>query len=103
MIAIEFQAEITNGMIEIPTPHRDQIQGAVTVILLAGTPPGGDWSQQNQRRWQLIAKKATQGLTHDEGVELAALQGDADQQLAQVGPRPLEDLERLYADLSRQE
>jgi hypothetical protein len=103
MIAVEFEAEVTDGIIEIPEPHRDQIHGAVRVILLAGTPAGEDWARRNQRRWQLIAKKATQGLTDDEAVELAALQAAADHELAQVGPRPIEDLEKLYANLSRQE
>ena len=43
-----------------------------------------------------------QGLTAEETQELAGLQQRADEQLAQEGPRPTEQLERLYAELSKE-
>ncbi len=43
-----------------------------------------------------------EGLTAGETQELARLQERADKQLAQVGPRPVEQLERLYAELSQE-
>jgi hypothetical protein len=43
-----------------------------------------------------------QGLTADETHELGTLQQCADEQLAQLGPRPLGDLERLYAELNQE-
>ena len=39
--AIEFQATIHNGVIEVPAEYRDQVQGQVRVILLADAP--GPW------------------------------------------------------------
>jgi hypothetical protein len=60
------------------------------------------WPKQNRRRWELIAKKARQGLTDIETKELATLQHRANERLAQVGPRPVEHLERLYAELGEQ-
>ncbi len=104
MLAAEFHAQVVAGKIEIPEPLRTQFQGEVNVILFAesGAREESGWSAQNKRRWELIAKMVRQGLTAEETQELAALQQCADQQLAQAGPRPIEQLERLYAELSRE-
>lgn len=104
MWAVEFQAKIIDGRIEIPQAVREQFTGEVNVILFA---EGADhdpaaWPEQNRRRWELIAKKVRQGLTDAETQELATLQQCANERLAQVGPRPVEQLERLYAELSEQ-
>jgi hypothetical protein len=104
MLAVEFQAKIINGRIDLPQAVRERFSGEVHVILFAA---GADhdqsmWPKQNRRRWELIAKKARQGLTDIETKELTTLQQRADEQLAQVGPRPVEQLERLYAELSEQ-
>ena len=104
MVAVEFQAKIIDGRIEIPRAIREQFAGEVKVILFA---EGADhdrstWPEQNRRRWELIAKKVRQGLTDAETTELAILQQYADERLAHVGPRPVEHLERLYAELSEQ-
>lgn len=34
MAAIEFEAHVTNGMIEIPPVHRAELQGSVHVIVI---------------------------------------------------------------------
>ena len=34
MIAIEFQTRVKNGVIEVPAEYRDQLVGAVRVIVL---------------------------------------------------------------------
>jgi hypothetical protein len=104
MVAAEFHAKVSGGKIEIPETLRDQFQGEVNVILFAegGAQAPSDWPEQNQRRWTLIAKMARQGLTAEETQELAALQQCADEHLAQLGPRPVEELERLYAELSQE-
>jgi hypothetical protein len=104
MLAAEFHATVSAGKIEIPEALRSQFQGEVNVILFAesGRPEEPAWPEQNRRRWELIAKMIRQGLTVEETQELAALQHRADEQMAQVGPRPVEELERLYAEL-RQE
>jgi hypothetical protein len=104
MLAVEFQAKIIDGRIEIPQAICEQFTGEVNVILFA---EGADhdqaaWPQQNRRRWELIATKIRQGLTDTEEKELTTLQERANEQLAQVGPRPIEHLERLYAELSEQ-
>ncbi|ETX03549.1 MAG: hypothetical protein ETSY1_46900 (plasmid) [Candidatus Entotheonella factor] len=104
MLAVEFQAKIIDGRIEIPQAICEQFTGDVNVILFA---EGADhdpaaWPQQNRRRWELIATKVRQGLTEAEEKELTTLQQRANEQLAQVGPRPVEHLERLYAELSEQ-
>jgi hypothetical protein len=102
MLAAEFQAKVIAGKIEIPEALRAQFQGDVKVILFAPEATGQDtaWPEQNQRRWQLIAKMVRQALSVEEAQELAALQQCADEQLAQVGPRPIDELERLYAELN---
>jgi len=38
MIAIEFQTRVKDGMIEVPTEYRDQLIGAVRVIVLTQPP-----------------------------------------------------------------
>lgn len=104
MLAAEFQATIVAGKIEIPERFRAQFQGEVKVILFVegGTGEESGWPVQNQRRWELIARMARQELTAEEREELTRLQQQADEQLGQAGPRPVEDLERLYAELSQE-
>jgi hypothetical protein len=47
MFAIEFQAEITEGTIEIPAAYRGRVMGPVRVIILAEeTPEGPDLIEQ---------------------------------------------------------
>jgi DNA-binding transcriptional regulator/RsmH inhibitor MraZ len=104
MVAAEFQTKVVKGRIEIPPALRDQFQGEVSVILFA---EGADqdesaWPKENRRRWELIARQVRHGLTDAEQQELATLQQRADQQLAGVGPRPVEDLERWYEQLSQE-
>ncbi len=41
MFAIEFQARIKDGMIEIPKEYRDQLTESVRVIILAPERPQG--------------------------------------------------------------
>jgi hypothetical protein len=38
MIAIEFQTRVKDGMIEVPDEYRDQLVGAVRVIVLTQPP-----------------------------------------------------------------
>lgn len=104
MLAAEFQAKVVGGKIEIPEPFRAHFQGDVNVILFTdgGAREQSDWPEQNRRRWELIARMARQGLTADETKELAILQQRADEQLKQAGSRPVEELERLYAELSQE-
>jgi len=104
MLAAEFHTKVIGGKIEIPETLRGQFQGEVNVILFAEGGPQAEavWPEQNQRRWQLIAKMVRQGLTAEETHELGTLQQCADEQLAQLGPRPIEDLERLYAELKQE-
>ena len=104
MLAAEFQAKVIAGKIEIPQPYRDQFQGEVNVILFAagGAPDAAGWPGQNKRRWELIAKMVRQGLTPEETQELATLQQRADEQLALAGPRQVEPLQRLYAELTQE-
>jgi hypothetical protein len=104
MVAAEFHAQIVNGRIEVPEALRDQFQGNVNVILFvegADENPSA-WPVQNRRRWRLIAKRVKMGLTDAEQRDLDALQQLADQHLAQVGPRPVDELERWYAQLSQE-
>ena len=101
-LAVQLQAGVRELFFEVCAI--DQFQGEVNVILF--TPGNGqtesDWPAQNKRRWELIARMARQGLTEQETQELATLQQLADEQLAKVGPRPVAELERLYAELSQQ-
>jgi hypothetical protein len=85
MLAVEFQATIIDGRIEIPQAVRERFSGEVNVILFA---TGADydrsaWPEQNRRRWELIAKKVRQGPTDAETKELATLQQRADERLTQ--------------------
>ena len=41
MFAIEFQARVKDGVIEIPKEYRDQLTESVRVIILASERPGG--------------------------------------------------------------
>lgn len=104
MWVVEFQAKIIDSRIEIPPALREQLSGEVNVILFAEGREHDQtaWPEQNRNRWELIAKKARGGLTDVESKVLAALQQRADERLAQVGPRPVEQVERLYAELSKQ-
>ena len=104
MLAVEFQAKIIDGRIEIPQAICEQFTGDVNVILFA---EGADhepaaWPEQNRRRWELIATKIRQGLSEAEAKELTTLEQRANEQLAQVGPRSVEHLDRLYAELREQ-
>ncbi len=105
MVAAELQTKVVDGKIEIPEALRDQFQGNVSVILFVkGTEQGqSGWPDQNRRRWELITKKVRQGLTAAEQQELALLQQRADEQLALVGPRPVEELEHWSAQLSQED
>lgn len=105
MIAAEFQANITDGTIQIPLSHRDRFQGDVCVILLADAHVSGDdpWPEQNARRWQLISQATRRRLSQPEQGELDSLNRLADQRLDQVGPRPIAELEKLYAELNGEE
>jgi hypothetical protein len=102
MVAAEFQAKVIAGKIEIPETLRSQFQGEVNVIIFAenGLQDESVWPEENRRRWELIAKKVRQGLSDTERNELATLQHRADEHLAKVGPRPIEQLERLYGELT---
>jgi hypothetical protein len=104
MVAAEFQGKIIDGRIEIPEALRERFLGDVKVILFAEGAEADEsgWPAENRRRWDLIAREARQGLTEAETRELAVLQQRADEQLAQVGQRPLEELERWYAELNRE-
>jgi hypothetical protein len=104
MLAAEFQAKIINGKIDIPAELRGEFPGDVKVILFAAGADAdpASWPAQNRRRWELISKKISHALTAAEKQELASLQQQADEQLAKMGPRPLEELERLYVKLSQE-
>jgi len=103
MSAVEFQTSVVDGQIQLPDAVRDRFQGVVNVIVYDGDEANGPsaWPVQNRRRWELIAQKARQGLGRAEEQELAELQERADDRLAQVGPRPTDDLEQLYAGLTQ--
>lgn len=105
MLAVEFEAKVVDGKIEIPEAVRERVSGEVSVILFS---QGADrqhsvWPEQNRRRWELIAEKTRRELTREEADELATLQNRADDQLAEVGSRPVDRLERLYAELTEQD
>lgn len=38
LYAVEFQTRITNGIIEVPESYRQQLSGAVRVIILSDAP-----------------------------------------------------------------
>ena len=104
MLTAEFQAKVIAGKIDVPESLCDQFQGQVNVILFTedGMREKSGWPVQNRQRWDLIAKMHRQGLTAEETQELANLHQRADEQLAHTGPRPVEHLERLYAELSQE-
>jgi hypothetical protein len=104
MVAVEFQAEVVDGKITLPQTVRDRFRGRLHVIVFAegGEQDSSQWPAQNRRRWELIAKKARQPLTDVEAEELTGLQRAADDRLARLGPRPVEALERWYADLTQE-
>ena len=91
-------------MARLPFPPavREQFRGRLHVIVFAegSEREPARWPEQNRRRWELLVKKTRQPLTVAEAKELAGLQQAADAQLAQLGPRPVEHLERWYADLT---
>jgi hypothetical protein len=105
MQSVEFTAKVINGSIELPAALRERFHGEVNVIVFAedSAQHPATWPEQNRRRWELIAKKARQQLTDAEAGELATLQRCADEHLGQVGPRPVEELEQLYAQLTQEE
>jgi hypothetical protein len=103
MTAVEFQAEVVDGKIVVPEALREGMVGRLHVILFAAgaEEDTAQWPEQNRRRWELIAQKARQPLTAAEIEELAALQRAADERLAKVGPRPVDQLERWYAEMTQ--
>lgn len=54
MFAIEFQAKVTNGTIDIPESYRKDLQGPVRVILLAE-----EKSPESNKIAQLLAEPLT--------------------------------------------
>lgn len=58
MYAVEFQANITDGIIEVPETYRHQLAGAVRVIILTDQPASGS---------------VTGGVTHSEPDMIAQL------------------------------
>jgi hypothetical protein len=103
MNPVEFDAVVSNGMIEIPDRYREHLHGTVRVVVLgAGQMSHDSWPVNNKRRWELIEKKLEGPLSDREAHELARLQQLAEAELADVGPRPLVELERLEAELSKQ-
>jgi hypothetical protein len=103
MVAVEFQAEVVDGKITLPQTIRDKFRGRLHIIVFAEDceQDSSQWPAHNRRRWELIAKKARQSLTDAETEELTALQRMADDRLAQLGPRPIQPLERWYAELTQ--
>ena len=104
MVAVEFQTRVVDGKIDVPATLRDKFHGEVNVILftVGADQDRSAWPDQNRRRWELIVQKVRQGLTAAETQELAGLQQRADEQLARTGSRPVEELERCYAQLSQE-
>jgi hypothetical protein len=103
MTTVEFQADVVDGKITLPPAVRKRFRGRLHVIVFAegSEQDPARWPEQNRRRWELIVKKARQSLTAAESQELAGLQQIADAQLAQLGPRPAEELQRWYAELTQ--
>ena len=103
MVTVEFEADVVNGAIPLPPAVRAQFRGRLHVIVFAegSEHEPARWPAQNRRRWELIVKKARQPLTAAETAELSELQQVADARLAQLGPRPIEHLERWEAELTQ--
>jgi hypothetical protein len=101
---MEFQAEVVDGKITLPPAVREQFRGRLHVIVFAeGSEKNQDrWPEQNRRRWELIVKKTHERLTAAETEELAGLQQVADAQLAQLGSRTTDNLERWYSELTQE-
>jgi hypothetical protein len=58
------------------------------------------WSEaKNQRRWDLLDRKYTTGLTRDEAFELARLQRELYAEQRRVAPLPLDEARRLHQEL----
>lgn len=102
MSAVEFQARIVGGKIEIPSSLLGQFEGAVNVILFTADDQEATWPEANRRRWQLITKAARFGLTAEEAAELSSLQWRADKNLKKLGDRPMDELESLYVKLTQE-
>lgn len=101
MSTVEFEADVSNGVIEIPERYREHLQGTVRVFVAAADENEDDsWLASNNRRWELIEKKLHSPLSESEVAELAKLQQRAETELAGVGPRPLAELEQLESELS---
>jgi hypothetical protein len=60
-----------------------------------------DWARTNERRIDLIYKKAEQSLTDDEQFELDRLQRLTDERIRLVAPLPLSSLESVLETLER--
>lgn len=104
MFAVEFEANIRDGVIEVPKAHRGRITGPVHVKLLSADDAVGDaWQIQNRRRWELIEKRLNSELTPTEAIELKSLQREAESELSRVGPRPLTRLEEMESQLQAME
>jgi hypothetical protein len=105
MQAVEFQTKIVDGRIELPDSLQNRFQGEVRVIIFPGGSENDSstWPEQNRRRWELIVKKVREGLSTAETEELDELQQVVDAKLAQIGPRPIEELQRMYDQLTQQE
>jgi hypothetical protein len=103
MTTVEFQADVVDGKITLPPAVRKRFRGRLHVIVIAegSEQDAARWPEQNRRRWELIVKKARPSLTAAESQELAGLHQIADAQLAQLGPRLVDELERWYADLAQ--
>jgi len=68
MSPIEFDAQITNGTIEIPTAHRGSLQGDVHVIVFFKDDHGGTSKIDELLRQPLIVPEF-HPLTRDEAHE----------------------------------
>ena len=68
MSAIEFDAQVTNGTIEIPVAHRDALQGEVHVVVYAQPIHGGE-SKIDELIRHPLQLPGFQPLTRDEAHE----------------------------------
>lgn len=102
MAAVEFEAKLVDGKIEVPATVQSRFTGSVGVILFDGDERTLEsWPVQNRRRWELIMKQARSSLTALESAELVVLHNEADTQLDRVGKRSMPDIERMYAELEQ--
>jgi hypothetical protein len=65
MIAIEFDAQVTNGQIEIPNQHRSQLQGTVHVVVFPQSETKGT-NKIDELLRQPIQMPTFQPLTRDQ-------------------------------------